>query len=98
MTWFVHYWNEIDNRNVRTSEISTERRTTRPRGFAPWNPQTTDQALFAQVQDVLTEYPNTCRSPVTRFSIGSSARMALKKTNKPMRGFVRPYAGHGAPD
>jgi hypothetical protein len=42
-----------------------ERRTTRPRGFAPWNPQTTAQALLAQVQDVLTEYaehlPLTCR-------------------------------------
>jgi hypothetical protein len=22
MAWFVHYWNEIDNRNVCTSEIS----------------------------------------------------------------------------
>ena len=22
MAWFVHYWNEIDNRNVCSSEIS----------------------------------------------------------------------------
>jgi hypothetical protein len=67
-----------------------ERRTTRPRGFAPWNPQTTAQVLLAQVQDVLTEYaehlPLTCR----QVFYGSSARMALKKANKPMRGFVRP--------
>jgi hypothetical protein len=42
-----------------------ERRTTRPRGFAPWNPQPTALALLAQVQDVLAEYtdylPLTCR-------------------------------------
>jgi hypothetical protein len=24
MAWFVHYWNEIDNRNIRTSEISAQ--------------------------------------------------------------------------
>ena len=42
-----------------------ERRTTRPRGFASWNPQTNAQALLAQVDDVLKEYaehlPLTCR-------------------------------------
>lgn len=42
-----------------------ERRITRPRGFAPWNPQTTAQALLGQVRDVLNEYaehlPLTCR-------------------------------------
>jgi hypothetical protein len=42
-----------------------ERRTTRPRGFAAWNPQTSAQALLARVQDVLAEYsehlPLTCR-------------------------------------
>jgi hypothetical protein len=42
-----------------------ERRKTRARGFAPWNPQATAQALLVQVQDVLAEYadhlPLTCR-------------------------------------
>jgi hypothetical protein len=42
-----------------------ERRKTRARGFAPWNPQAAAQALLAQVQDVLAEYadhlPLTCR-------------------------------------
>ena len=42
-----------------------ERRITRPRCFASWNPQPAAQALLALVQHVLTEYaahlPLTCR-------------------------------------
>jgi hypothetical protein len=25
MAWFVHYWDEINNRNIRASEISAHR-------------------------------------------------------------------------
>ena len=42
-----------------------ERRKTRARGFAPWNPQAPAQTLLVQVQAVLAEYaaylPITCR-------------------------------------
>ena len=24
MAWFVHYWDEINNRNIRSSEISAQ--------------------------------------------------------------------------
>jgi hypothetical protein len=38
-----------------------ERVKTRPRGFAPWSPQSETLALLARVNAVLGEYAITCR-------------------------------------